>query len=248
MIQAGQTALAEDFINSTENAGTSADNGKVPKLEQVGGEDGKLSKEFIKFDVPVVRVYTNSATWTKPAGLKYILVEVQAGGGGGNSVSAPTSTNTNVTNGAGAGGYCKKLMSVANLSSTESVVVGAGGSAGNNGGNSSFGSHLTAYAGLADKSGGSASGGDINISGQPGDDGAIEYADGSSKSVGYGGMGGDSFLGKGGTNFTPGQGRNGSAGTGYGAGGAGGASDYNDGAKSGGAGAPGIVIVTEFYN
>ena len=35
---------------------------------------------------PVVRTYLNAgspATWTKPAGLKYVVVEVQGGGGGG---------------------------------------------------------------------------------------------------------------------------------------------------------------------
>lgn len=49
-ITPGQNANASDFIDSTENTGTSGDNGKVPKLEQVDGVEGRLAKEFLPSD------------------------------------------------------------------------------------------------------------------------------------------------------------------------------------------------------
>ena len=129
---------------------------------------------------------TPSTTWTKPANLKYIVLELVAGGGsyagGGND------------GGAGAGGYCKKIIPAAALGSTETVVVGGGGSYPTRGGPSSFGSHCSATGGLngtntTGVAGGSGTGGDINIDGGPG-------TDGDTASDSRGGTGGLSALGR----------------------------------------------------
>jgi len=186
---------------------------------------------------PIVRTYLNAGsphTWTKPAGLKYVVVEVQAGGGGGES------------DGAGAGGgYSRKLIGTASLGTTETVTVGVAGSGSTTtataGGNSSFGTHSTANGGGAGttgtpSAGGSSASGDVNITGGAGN----TYVNGDN-SHNYGLPGGDSMLGHGG--FGGEYQSVGGNGSGYGAGGgAGGDSSY-----SGGNGAPGIVIVTEYY-
>lgn len=180
-----------------------------------------VTEDFISAQTaPVIEVFESSGTWTKDAGLKYIVVEGVGGGGGGDgdvSGGAP---------GGGGGGYFKKIISASLLSSTEIVTVGAGGGGvetgiPGNGGNTSFGSFATANGGQGGtNASATATGGDVNIGGgYPGD-----------------GHGGDSQLGGAGKeNNTPGSG--------YGGGGGGG----NSGNR-GGDGADGVVIVTEYYS
>ncbi len=98
-----------------------------------------------------IRDFTASGTWVKPAGCKFALVEVWAGGGGG----AAAVSATHYANGGNGGQYVRRLFKASELTSTEPVVVGLGGaggpnttsSAGSPGGNSSFGSYLTAKGG-----------------------------------------------------------------------------------------------------
>lgn len=202
------------------------------------------------FITPVIRTYLNAAspaTWTKPAGLKYVIVEVQAGGGGGGSAD----TNRNAGSGGAGGGYSRKLIPVASLGTTETVTIGAGGAADTAGGTSSFGSHASATGGGggAESGGistpGVGSGGDINLYGGAGHRPMSEST--SSTSYEHQGIGGGSFFG----NVTP-QAADGSgdiAGTaGYIYGSGGGGASSSGGSNAGGAGAAGIVIVTEYYS
>lgn len=187
-----------------------------------------------------VQVFTSTGanTWNKPAGLKWVIVEVQGGGSSGTSSGGANHD----ASGAG-GGYAKKLIPAASLGSTETVTVGSGGSApavntnGNAGSASSFGSHCSANGGTAPVHtgaggvGGTATGGDVNIAGQSGHE-ALSSGSGFS-------IGGSSQLGRGGISKSGGSNANG---TGYGAGGAAAANSNTPGA-----GTQGIVIVTEFY-
>ena len=201
--------------------------------------------------LPITRIYIASGspyTWSKPAGLTGITVEIQAPGGGACSVS---SSSGGQRAGAGAGGYCKKTIAVGALGATETVTVGAYGaggtgaaSNGNNGGNCSFGAHCSANGGVASVTssdyggnGGTATGGDINI---PGQNGCSIF---NSPDPGHGGYGGNAMIGHGGGG---GFNTDGQAGQGYGGGG-GGPSDTNSASRAGGNGAPGIIIVTEYY-
>ncbi len=212
-----------------------------------------ITQEYELSTIPVTRVYTSGATWTKPVGLKYVIVEVQAGGGGGGGLS-----NTDASgSGGGGGGYSRKLIAASSLGATETVTSGDGGAGGAGanpatggiGGTSSFGSHCSATGGSGGSQGGGittsgvGSSGDINLYGGYG--GAAESETGSSSSWGIGGIGGSSYFGS----NTPRRGTDGDgiAALVYGAGGSGagenGTADY-----SGGAGAAGIVIVTEYYS
>lgn len=56
----------------------------------------------------VLREYTSSATWTKPAGLKYAYIVCLGAGGGGGS-GRRGAVNTNRCGGDGAGGLCTIL-------------------------------------------------------------------------------------------------------------------------------------------
>lgn len=189
---------------------------------------------------PVVNVYTSSGTWTKPVGLKYITVEVVGGGGKGGTGNAANPGSSGA--GGGGGGYSKETIVAASLGSTESYVVGAA-SSGSGGGTSSFGTspYLQATGGSdGGGTGGSGGAGGIGSNGNINAGGSGGQAAGTF-SGNYGGAGGGSVLGGGGFGGTSGVA--GGAAQVYGGGGGG------DGhiANGGGAGAAGVVIVTEFY-
>lgn len=61
-IEVGQIAEASDFINESEKHGTPAnDNGRVPKLEEVEGEDAKLSPVWLPTKLPASQLIAASA-------------------------------------------------------------------------------------------------------------------------------------------------------------------------------------------
>ena len=208
------------------------------------------------------RVYQSSTTWTKPAGLKYLEVEV-LGGGGASSTTTATGASQYAAGGGGGGGcYQKLLVDAASLGATVTVTVGAGGfSNGAAGGNTTFGTVLTANGGspgtgtgvLASNGGvgtsfqGTGGGaptqptGVVTILGSNGAQGCVVGA------VAMGGMGGGSFF----CAATPGaiaatSPTTGFGARGYGGGGAGGAAAVSAGAQGVGAGMVGQIIVTEY--
>ena len=204
-----------------------------------------------------VDVYTANGTWTKPGGLVFIVVEVQAGGGGGGTVYHITYQGAGS---GGGGGYSKKTILAASLGATETVTVGAEGAGGatgaNNpgsaGGTSSFGTYISATGGAGGEgggmqvnggNGGSGSGGNINIAGGEGGTGGS-----STDNPSISGPGGRSQLGNGGAlNCCVSGASDGKAASGYGGGGGGGAVVASAATALGAAGTGGIVIVTNYY-
>lgn len=212
---------------------------------------------FAATTAPVVNVYEvgdSPATWTKPTGLKYVVVEVQGSGGGGGG--ADFDDTVGAGQGGAGGGYSKKTIVASALGATETVTIAAGGSggasasspsAGSAGGTSSFGIHATATGGAAGsaggsniaKAGGTGASGDVNISGSQSGMGFASDTTRYAMTVG-----GDSVLGRGGYGLV-GTGTAGASG--YGAGGGGGLEYSGSNFSAGGAGGDGVVIVTEYY-
>lgn len=102
-----------------------------------------------------IAVYTNAGTftWTNP-GVSSVLVKMWGGGGGAYGLF-----------GGGGGAYCEGVIQVSN---NLQVVVGAGGSVGNDGSNSIISSMVAGGGRSNGLGGGQAAGGMINVSGNPG--------------------------------------------------------------------------------
>jgi hypothetical protein len=185
-----------------------------------------------------MQVFTSSGTWTKPAGVTKVIVEVQGAGGSGGVI------NGSYAGPGAAGGYAKKFINVSSISSS-TVTIGSGGTGvtsgnGNNGGSSiwsdgtntitcgggSGGDGTTNY---LSRVGGAATGGDINI---PGQDSDYIRGSGAASVLGHGGPDSESS-----SSFTGGSSPNA---RGYGAGGS---PSYTSTSGNGG---DGIVIVTEY--
>eukprot|EP00053_Salpingoeca_punica_P010194 m.91834 g.91834 ORF g.91834 m.91834 type:complete len:461 (-) comp15311_c0_seq4:492-1874(-) len=200
-------------------------------------------------------VFTQSGTYTPPAGLSYVIVECVGGGGGGANAPATGSNQVAGGSGGGSGGYARKTIKASDIGSSQPVTVGLGGSPNSDGGQSRFGSFITcmggqygysigpAYGGAnAGGNGGAASGGDINIVGSAGQ--SVSISGGSATGGVCGGSGGPSYFG--GASMTNAN-VGGSNGLAYGAGGAGGSRPSNaNSVAQGGKGAGGVVIVTEY--
>jgi hypothetical protein len=163
-------------------------------------------------------ILMKGSIWTKPAGLKYIEVELVDGGNGGVAGKGGMS-----------GAYARKLIAAADLAATMAVMSGAFGLgayyAGGGWNGSGRAAGISYFGTLVDNTHG-----DLLISGQDGD----TNRSGTSS---QGGNGGSNPLGFGGVVGT--------GPTGYGGGGCG---WNGDGYGAAGNGTGGIVIVKEFYN
>lgn len=217
---------------------------RIATMAALGALRGVIGRSFQTFNTP------GSFTFVVPAGVTALDVEVWgAGGASGGSVA------NNGGSGGGGGGYCRKSLTGLTPGSSLSVTVGAGGSpggpgnGGSIGGPSAFAGILTANGGsggpansAAGALGGTASGGDTNITGQSGNGGSVF----SSTTV-MGGGGGSSPRGGQAVQFgiTAALGAfNGGVGQFPGGGAAGGASANGSGATvNGAAGAGGLVEV-----
>jgi hypothetical protein len=180
----------------------------------------------------VMLTYVSPATYVKPATVRAIKVTVVgAGGNGGNAISP----NLSGSPGAGGGAAIRYLDSPAIPSSPIAITAG--------GGTNSFGAFASATAGANGASpptpiaadGGVGSSGDLNIGGNGG--GSLTNSSGGSSIFG----GGGAARGAGVTNAAGAAGRN------YGGGGSGASRAPTGGSQTGGAGAPGVVIIEEFY-
>ena len=140
-----------------------------------------------------MQVWTSNGTWSRPSGVKTIMVTVTGAGGGGSGSCES----------GGAGGTAQRQVDVTNVSSVSVSVGNPGGGTnysgcGGNGNTSSFGSYCSASGGYgancrqgrAGGIGGNGSGGNLNVYGGGGNGHGSFHSYGShSSGVGYFGGG-----------------------------------------------------------
>jgi hypothetical protein len=150
--------------------------------------------EYSFGDLISVQVFSSTGTWTKPAGITRIRVQLVAGGGGGSGHGEA----------GGAGGYSERIVDVTGVSSVAITVGGGGGGVNYHniagaGAATSFGPYLSASAGEGGRNVGGhcggrpgvGSGGDVNFYGgggaghtnHGGGEGGSSYFGGSSIGV-----------------------------------------------------------------
>lgn len=196
---AGQISLRTtqgDDVGTTGQVLTSNGPDQLPTFQDAsGGGGGGGASDFQRFDA--------SGTWTKPTDTAFgtnsvVLIRAWgAGGSGGKSTSSGGS-------GGGGGGYVERKMLLSELGASEIVTVGVGGAAltsngnGNQGGDTTFGTHLTGYGG----------GGGSNQTNNRGGGGGGFFSAGSSGVFGSDGIPGLPHFLEASTNALQGQGAN----------------------------------------
>jgi hypothetical protein len=214
------------------------------------------------FQKIVVQTFTSNGTYTPTAGMKYCIAEAVGGGGAGGGAATNTTGMISTGAGGGAGGYVRGLFTAAQIGTSQTVTIGAGGTgvsgaAGNNGGNTTLGALMTANGGtggittqvtaasamVGGVAGGSGSGGSFVSTGGSGSGSASNNAGVT------GGKGGNSYFGGGAaSNASNGTAQvvNGNAASNYGGGGSGAGANALAGPGTGGNGSSGVIIVTEY--
>lgn len=212
-----------------------------------------------------------AATYTTPSNCRALRVICLGGGGGGGGVDGQGAGTAGVGGGGQAGGFVERFITSPQASYTYTIgaagTAGAGLSGGNGGdggtttfsggavsmsagggagANGRLASSATGARGLAGTGGGAATGGDLNVTGQAGVS-AFTYSGVQTSTPDGGSCMPYGTCGRGGTvNGTTG-GLAGTAGAGYGAGGGGGCVVAETTNYAGGAGAPGVIIVEEYF-
>lgn len=240
---------------------TSRGAGLTPTFQGTGGGGAITNLNILYITTP------GAGTYTPTTGMVQCIVECVGGGAGSAGTSMQDLVDPISIQGFGfaGAGYSRKIFTAAQIGASKAYSVGAAGTGGTapapngttlgtSGGDTTFGGVMTAGGGLVTGTiggtGGTASGGDINIYGSIGTGGIWNGS--VFESSGIGGNSGFAYgTGGPGRNFNTGAySENGQTGSGYGAGA--GAGQASTGAVpgvasfDGGAGTSGAVIITEY--
>ncbi len=242
-------------------ASVSVSNALSVVIDSTTGQLGTLANSPITSVAS--QTFTSSGTYTPTTGMVFCQIICVSGGGGGGGADS-TGAVDSVGSGGGAGGVAIGVFTAAAIGGTPVVTIGAGGAggvgiAGSNGGASLVTGVITINGGTGgnfsiaqDVVGGGGGtpigGGDVQITG--GDGGMGMYIGPATIYGGTGGLNGYGYpstaVSAGSTAFSGGPGN---PGNGYGSGGGGAvAVTANPGKQNGGAGASGIIYITEYIS
>lgn len=207
-----------------------------------------------------VTVRTTTGTFTKDAKCLQARVRIVGAGGGGGGTTATDGTESASGAGGGGGEYAEGYFTSATIGASQTVTIGAGGTAasganGGTGGTTSFGALMTALGGSGGEVGTGTSlnateAGGAGGSGGTGGSFRVAGSDGGNGSVRAGVQGADGY---GGASLLSGEraaftAQGGSTGKLYGGGGSGASSNISTAARTGGVGGTGICIIEEYLS
>lgn len=250
----GQAASATPLIDGTAAVGTST---------RYARGDHVHPRDTTKVATVKKQIFTASGTYTPSTGMLYAIIECVGSGGSGAGGTGPA-TGFYVGGGGGSGSYSRAVVSAATVGGSQTVTVGAGGTApaagntngasgsdvsvgalcigkGGGGGNFASGAQVGA-AGV----GGVAGTGDLTIAGNAGQSGmfttvaSVLFASGAGASSYFGGGAPAASQSGGGTTTA------GNAASNYGGGGGGGNAVSTTSTFAGGNGSNGAAFITEF--
>jgi hypothetical protein len=257
-------------ISALTDAGAFGSGDKL-MIEESSGEIRKIDYDNLPgaagsgLSTVALQAFTASGTYTPTAGMEFCIVISTGGGGGGGGADGGDVGMNAAAGGGGAGGTCIELFNAATIGASQTVTIGAAGTAGADtggngglGGNTTFGALHTATGGGVGVGatttgiliGGRAAGGVpvnglVNITGG---DGMPGYVEGTSDFQ-VGGQGGGSFWGggpAGAVRLNSAGATAGNNGAAYGSGGGGAVCQDSTTGAAGGTGAAGVVMVIEF--
>jgi hypothetical protein len=168
LVGTAQAGLSAEIVVGTSPGGELGGTWASPTVDSV--HSGSAHHTATRVDL-----YTANDTWTKQSGAKWVeVICIGGGGGGGGGRGGAGGSNRGGGGGGGGGAFLRKGFDPSALGATEAITVGATGGAGTGGssadgtggtagGNSSFGSHITAYGG-----GGGGGGGNGTVGGSGG--------------------------------------------------------------------------------
>lgn len=244
---------------------TPAGAGDMLKADNLSGmSSNATSRDNIDaFGVVRVQVFTSSGTYTPNADMLYCIVKCRGGGGGGGGVKSSGGTSRNDSGaGGGQGGFSEKTLTVATVGASQTVTIGAGGTAGvgstaaagGAGGDTSLGVLCVGKGGSgatsvdpgvvvgAPGAGGIAGTGDFTEAGAPGQGGVVGTLTNAALTSGHGGGAGGGV----GVNVAGGASSAGVAASNYGGGGGGASVNQLATSQNGGAGSAGVCYIIEF--
>lgn len=227
-------------LHDQDTATGDIESGQIVEVVYDGTNFQMVSQPAQQISAVDYQAFTGNGTWTKPSNVQTnstVLVEAWGAGGGGGALTG--SSNGAGVGGGGGGAYVRREFLASSLGATETVTIGTAGSGatGSAGGNTTFGSWLTAYGGGG---GGTYAGAGVNSSGAGGGGALSVGSNGTQNDDTQGGVGGEpgggatasATAGDGSSGW--GGGGGGAAGPAAGAGRAGGSAGYGGGGGGGG--------------
>ena len=252
---------ASNAVGSVASVGTS---GQVLTSNGTGSNPTFQTVGTSGISSVVTQVFTSSGTYTPTSGMSYCTIECVGGGGGGGGSSTCSSTRVSVGAGGDSGVYARKVASSATVGASQTVTIGAGGTAGAVGGGQGGQGGTTSVGAICSADGGGggfgtsatlnfviAGGSAVSVAGGVGDLVVPNVCGG----MGLGSVAGNRVAGgQGGASYFSGSNPNlvgslsgaGNAALSYGGGGGGANTSTSGPQQPGAVGASGIVVITEF--